>query len=172
VVSATYDRAFPHTLRISIVPEQQAAVLRAGESSWLVSARGRVMAKLGGSTSGGALPRIWLGAAKSVALGSFLSASSGGDAARALGAAGAFRSRVGTASLVGGVLTFHLRSGIELLLGTAGDVPLKVAVAERALRVLPAGTRFLDVSVPGRPVAGSTIPVSTSATKTSSRGRG
>ena len=30
VVSATYDRAFPHTLRITVVPERPAAVLRRG----------------------------------------------------------------------------------------------------------------------------------------------
>jgi len=34
-------------------------------------------------------------------------------------------------------------------------VRLKLAVARRALRGLPAGAAYLDVSVPGRPVAGS-----------------
>jgi hypothetical protein len=31
------------------------------------------------------------------------------------------------------MLVFHLHSGLEVLLGTGGDVRLKVAVAERAL---------------------------------------
>jgi hypothetical protein len=34
-------------------------------------------------------------------------------------------------------------------------VRLKLAIARRALRGLPAGTAYLDVSVPGRPVAGT-----------------
>ena len=46
VVSASYDRAFPHTLRITVVPERPAAVLRRGADSWLVSTRGRVMERL------------------------------------------------------------------------------------------------------------------------------
>src|SRR5579864_6400583 len=37
VVSVRYDRDFPHTLRIVVVPERPAAVLRRGPDSWLVS---------------------------------------------------------------------------------------------------------------------------------------
>ena len=54
-----------------------------------------------------------------------------------------------------GGLVFHLRSGVELRLGDPTDVRLKLAVARRALRGLPAGTAYLDVSVPERPVAGT-----------------
>ena len=46
VVSASYDRSFPHTLRITVVPERPAAVLRRGPDSWLVSRHGRVMERL------------------------------------------------------------------------------------------------------------------------------
>ena len=46
-------------------------------------------------------------------------------------------------------------SGLELLLGDTRDVALKLAVADRVLRVLPSGMRYLDVSVPDRPVAGA-----------------
>lgn len=168
IVSATYDRAFPNTLRISVVLERPVAVLRSGASAWLVSSRGRVMAPLA-ATADATLPRIWLGAKTRVSVGELLSGRKGAAVAHALGLAGSFRARVATASLTGGALVFHLRSGIELLLGTAGGVPLKVAVASRALQVLPSGTRFLDVSVPGRPVAGAHVPTSDSH-RTSSRG--
>ena len=64
---------------------------------------------------------------------------------------------------------FHLRSGLELLLGDGGDIKLKVAVAERVLAVLPSGSTYLDVSVPGRPVSGFGSP-SPTALQSSSRG--
>ena len=43
VVSARFDRAFPHTLRVIVVPERPVAVLRRGSTSWLVAASGRVI---------------------------------------------------------------------------------------------------------------------------------
>ena len=57
-----------------------------------------------------------------------------------------------------GTLVFHLRSGLELLLGDGGDIKLKVAVAARVLAILPTGSTFLDVSSPGRPVSGIGSP--------------
>lgn len=156
VVSATYDRAFPHTLRITVVPERPVAILRSGTSGWLVSVRGRVIASIAASADA-TLPRIWLGAKTHVRVADLLPLTNGGGIARALGSAGAFRARVATASLTGGVLVFRLRSGIEVLLGKPAGVPLKVAVATQALQALPSGTRFLDVSVPGRPVSSTRI---------------
>jgi len=156
-VSASYDRAFPHTLRITIVPERPAAVLRRGPDSWLVSARGRVMERLA-STSLPRLPRIWISTRTPVQTGAELTAAGAASAARALGLAGAFGSRVDYASYADGALVFHLRSGLELLLGDGGNVELKVAVAVRALAMAPTGSTFLDVSVPGRPVSGIRSP--------------
>jgi cell division protein FtsQ len=167
VVSATYDRAFPHTLRVTVIPERPAAVLRSGPSSWLVSARGRVMERL--SSSLPRLPRIWVSTRTPVRLGSQLATGGAATAARAVGLAGAFAARVVSASDTDGAVVFRLRSGIDLLLGNVGDVKLKVAVAARALEVLPVGSTFLDVSVPGRPVAGAGSSV---LTGTISSGRG
>jgi cell division protein FtsQ len=167
VVSASYDRAFPHTLRITIVPEQPVAVLRKGATAWLVSRRGRVMEPLA-ARADPSLPHIWLGGARKVAVGELLLPADGGVAAKALGLAGAFGGRVATAALVNGTLVFRLRSGIELLLGSPSQVALKVAVATQALTVLPSGSRFLDVSVPDRPVSGTRNP----SLQPSSRGRG
>jgi len=154
VVSARYDRAFPHTLRVTIVPEQPVAVLRKGKETWLVSARGRAIRQIP-RTARRALPRIWEPSAVQVSAGAFLAPDEGGTVARVLSLAQGFPARFTTASLAHGELTLHLRLGIELRLGEPVDVRLKLAVARRALRVLPPGSTYLDVAVPQRPVAGS-----------------
>jgi cell division protein FtsQ len=157
VVRASYDRAFPHTLRITVVAERPAAVLRSGRSSWLVSTRGRVIERLPGQNIPN-LPRVWVSSRTPVRLGADLAPVGTATAARAVGLAGSFASRVGSASDTEGVLVFHLRSGLELVLGGGGDIRLKLAVAARALTMLPPGSTFLDVSIPGRPVAGAGSP--------------
>jgi len=150
VVSARYDRAFPDTLRVTVVPEHPVAVLRTGPHAWVVSARGRVIRSI--ATDGApTLPRMWL-AEKTVRIGDVLPLSLGGALTRVLTAAGSFRSRIGTAAMANGFLIFHLRSGIELVLGSPSAIPLKVAVAARVLAQLPSGTRSVDVTVPSRPV--------------------
>ena len=168
VVSATYDRDFPHTLRITVVPERPAAVLRRGPDSWLVSTRGRVMEPLA-STAIPHLPRIWISTRTHVRTGGQVSGAGAASVARAAGIAGAFASRIVSATYTHGTLVFRLRSGLELLLGDPRDVKLKLAVAQRVLPMLPAGSTFLDVSIPGRPVSG-TGSSSISTTSTSSGG--
>jgi len=153
VVSATYDRAFPHTLRIAIVPETPVAVLHSGTQTWLVSARARVITPLVPGTRP-LLPRIWVPTAAPVTVGGFLAPMYGGTAARTLGLVRRFPARIATATLAHDELTFALRSGVELRFGAPADIRLKLAIARRALRVLPSGSTYLDVSVPGRPVAG------------------
>jgi hypothetical protein len=168
VVRSSYDRAFPHTLRITIVPERPAAVLRRGPDSWLVSRRGRVMERLP-SHGVPSLPRIWVSSRTRVRNGAIIAASGAGIAARAVGLSGPFAARIASASYTDGALVFHLKSGIALLLGEAGDIRLKVAVAARALGLLPSGSVFLDVSVPGRAVSGTVLPT-IAAPRSSSRG--
>jgi len=155
VVSAGYDRAFPHTLRITVVPERPVAVLRQGGEAWLVSARGRLVARVGRADDA-SMARIWVSRSADVGgVGAFLAPDAGGVAARALAFARDFPTRIVTARFANGSLTFQLASGVSLRLGDGGAMPLKLAVARRALRVLPAGTTYLDVSLPGRPVSGS-----------------
>jgi len=151
VVSATYDRAFPNTLRVTIVPEQPVAVLRTGATAWVVSTRGRVMRPVP-LNEVRMLPRMWI-SEKMVRVGEVLPRALGGSLARVLAAAGPMRGRVAAASLANGELVFHLRSGLALVLGAPTDIPLKVAVAARIFEQLPSGTRTVDVSVPSRPVA-------------------
>ena len=160
VVTAHYDRSFPHTLHVIVVPERPVAVLRRGTESWLVSARGRVISRMarGGDP---ALPRIWIPTAVDVVAGAFLDPTHGGTAARSLAlVAERFPARIATASFVGGNLTYRLRSGLELRMGDPTDVRLKLAIARRALFDLPPGATYLDVSVPRRPVAGANPQVS------------
>ena len=159
VLSAGYDRAFPHTLRVLVVPERPVAILRRGKDSWLVSTRGRIVASVPRGTEP-ALPRIWVPTATSVTLAGFLSPAQGGTAARALALAGTFPARIATAAYASDGLVFRLRSGLELRLGDPTDVRLKLAIARRALAALPAGATYLDVSVPRRPVAGTDSQVS------------
>jgi len=51
----------------------------------------------------------------------------------------------------------RLRSGLEVRLGDASQLPLKLAVTAHVLPLLVAGTTYLDVAVPDRPVAGQTL---------------
>jgi cell division protein FtsQ len=159
VVSARYDRGFPHTLRLRVVPEAAVAVVHRGRETWLVSARGRVMSRIPTGTHP-ELARIWVRHAATVAVGSFLAPGAGGTTARALALATRFPARVATAALAHGELVLKLRSGVEVRLGEPTDVRLKLAIARRALRQLPAGSAYVDVSVPGRPVAGPNSQVS------------
>lgn len=156
VVRASYDRAFPHILRIIVVPERPAAVLRRGPDSWLVSVRGRVLESLP-STGAPKLPRIWISSRTPVHIGASVAAAAA-TSARAAGVAGRFADRVSTVTDTNGTLEFHLKSGLDLLLGDGRDVRLKVAVAERVLPMLASGSRYLDVSNPGRPVSGTGSP--------------
>jgi hypothetical protein len=167
VVRASYDRAFPHMLRITVVPERPAAVLRRGPDSWLVSVRGRVMEQLP-STAAPKLPRIWV-SIRTAAHGGTRLGTEAATCARAAGLAGSFRSRVSSITDTNGTLEFHLKSGALLLFGDGRDVKLKVAVAERVLPILAAGSTYLDVSNPGRPVSGTGSPA-VIPTGTSSRG--
>ena len=155
VQSATYDRAFPNTLRVVVVPERPVAVLRQGAAAWLVSARGRVLRTLPRGVHR-ALPRIWLPRSSDVVVGATAPPDEGGRAAAALAIARrvGFRGRVRDVSTSGGSLVFALRSGLELRLGDDQDLALKLAVAAQILP-LAGGAKYLDVSLPARPVAGS-----------------
>ena len=159
VVAAGYDRSFPHTLHIDVVPERPVAVVRQGAKAWLVSARGRVVAPVP-PHGARALARVWIPRTTAVTVGGFLPANHGAAVARALALAGGFPAHFTTAALHRDGLTFRLRSGVQLRLGEATDIRLKLAIARRALRRLPPGSTYLDVSVPGRPVAGANSQLS------------
>ena len=157
VSTASYDRAFPHTLRVIVRPETPVAVARRGAEAWLVSGGARVISSVPLGTQR-ALPRIWLGSAADPQAGAALTDRPAVRAVRAL--ARADRSHFAPRILFGRFrehdLTFVLSSGLELRLGDIRALRLKLAVASQVLPQLleNGGYAYLDVSVPGRPVAG------------------
>jgi cell division septal protein FtsQ len=159
VRSSVVDRAFPHTLRIRVVPEFPVAVLRRGADSWLVSARGRVIGTIARGTHR-ALPRIWLPVRTEIEIGSLLADEPGGLAARSLAAfvGSGFGNRIAFVRALDGQITFGLRGGLEVRLGAPVDLRLKIAIAHGIVPTLafPAagGPDYLDLAVPERPVAG------------------
>jgi hypothetical protein len=159
VISATYDRAFPHTLRVRVVEERPVAVLHRGNDLFLVSARARVIRPLAANALLG-LPRIWVPSTTDVTLGATLGGEPG-SAVAALVPLHRFRLpvRVATAHAADGQLFLRLRTGLELRLGDARDLPLKLTIARQIVPTLPsAAGAYLDISVPERPVAGSDNP--------------
>jgi cell division protein FtsQ len=159
VVSAQYDRGFPHTLLVRVVPETPVAVVRRGAGAWLASARGRIIGVVA-RTRYRALPRIWLPATTQLVTGDILTGDAGASA-RALRSFvdARFAQRVLWARVAGGQLTLQLRSGLEVDFGPPSSLLLKIAVVRSIVPTLalPAhgGPTYLDVSVAGRPVAGT-----------------
>jgi cell division septal protein FtsQ len=159
VRTTVVDRAFPHTLRVKVVPELPVAVLRRGAESWLVSARGRVISSIPLRTQND-LPRIWLPTRTEIGKGAFLTDAPGALAARSLAAfvGSGFSARVAFVRALDGQITLGLRGGLEIQLGMPIDLPLKIAIARGILPTLAlpsaGGPDYLDITVPERPVAG------------------
>jgi cell division protein FtsQ len=154
VAAASFDRSFPHTLSIAVVPEVPVAVLRQGSSSWLAAAGGRVVAELEQGERPG-LPRVWLKRTVDVRVGESLQGPQRLAVAAVAPLVDAPLPSVVTSVVAGGEgLTLELRSGIELRLGDTSDLAVKLEVARRVLPQLGALRGYLDVSVPERPVAG------------------
>jgi cell division protein FtsQ len=157
VAASTYDRDFPHTLRVSVRPEHPVAVARRGPQAWLVAASARVIAAVPRHARP-ALPRIWLAHSGNPTVGSPITDRFGLRAVRALAFArlAHLRMRVTTVRVREHELTFLLASGLQLRLGDLRSVRLKLAVASRVLPSLKnGGYAYLDVSLPERPVAGT-----------------
>ena len=155
IAAARFDRAFPHTLAVTVVAERPVAVIRQGADAFVVSARGRIIRR----AERGALPslaRIWVRRTVGVlALGTTVT----DDVRMAVTAVSPlagrrFPSRVVSVSAQQDELTLRLRSGLEIRLGDATDIDLKLLVARRVIPRLQPGSRYLDVSVPDRPVGG------------------
>jgi cell division protein FtsQ len=160
VVTGAYDREFPHTLRVTVRPEHPVAVARRGTKAWLVASSTRTIAEVPLKTHP-ELPRIWVAHSGDPEIGRPVGDRLALRAVRALALARTshFGLRIRMVRVRQRDLTFMLASGLELRLGELQAVPLKLAVAERILPGLRAqrGFVYLDVSVPERPVAGTTL---------------
>ena len=166
VQSVTYDRAFPHTLRLVVVPEKPVAVVNQASNLWIVSVRGRI---IGGTSAAEApdLPRVRYLPDAPLTAGQFVA----DDATKTILAALSEAPRrmplpIHSARLEDGELTLVIAGEGEtrplLLLGEPVDVGTKLRVAALVLRKLGYEERdalaYLDVTLPDRPVA-STNPV-------------
>jgi cell division protein FtsQ len=159
VASASYDRDFPHTLRITVRSERPLAVVRRGDRAWLVAASGRVLAPMATGRLG-PLPRIWVPKSTDVEVGTALPDAHARAAVRALVPLHRFEfpARVRFVRASGKELTLVLGSGVELRLGDLDRLGLKLSVAARVLPqvgVPQKGPPYLDLTVPERPVASS-----------------
>jgi cell division protein FtsQ len=153
VANATFDRDFPHTLKVRVRLERPVAVLRRGSAAWVVSASARVLQQLEHKPYP-RLPRIWLPAATDVSV----NATLGGIAAMGIAAVAPLRplqigADVRQVLTSDRELTLVLGTGTELRLGDSGDLRLKLSIAKQILPIAN-GASYLDVSVPERPVAG------------------
>jgi hypothetical protein len=157
VRSFTYDRAFPHTLRVVVRREVPVLVVRRvpGPDAFLVAASGRVLRMLPHAHLS-SLPRLWVKRAGApITVGEPLPADlrPAAHALAALRGAGLPRV-VETVSVARTGLGLTLAGGFQIRLGDDGDVRLKLAIARRILRLTGAagGSGYVDVSVPERPV--------------------
>lgn len=158
-----YDRAFPNQLRVRVSVERPAAVLRRGNDRWLVSTEGRILRRLERRLRR-PLPVVWAARVFEPEVGAVLAA---GDAASAVAAVATIRAadaKLGRelwyVKADDHNLTAVLRDRTELRLGGPADLAVKSAIARRVLATLrreDATVAYLDVSVPARPVAGSSL---------------
>ncbi|HSK15093.1 MAG TPA: FtsQ-type POTRA domain-containing protein [Gaiellaceae bacterium] len=149
------DRAFPHTLRVAVEPELPLAVLRQGQAAWLLSERGRVMRKV--EPGAAKRPQVRFQGEDRIAAGDLVETD---EVALALAVLRRvpdnFPVRIQEVAVSGSAITLVLADGGELRLGERTDLPLKLEVAGRVLRLLTLAERqdlaYVDVTLPERPV--------------------
>ena len=163
VLSARFERSFPSTLEVTVHGERAVLLVREGAKSWVVSARGRVMRKVGDPRRS-RLPRLWLPKSVQLATGETLPLDQGRMAAAAVAPIARRVYPGGVRAVVTGkeALTLVLGEGTQVRLGDLGDLRLKLAIARRILHVAAANgdttPAYVDVSVPERPVLAAHQP--------------
>jgi cell division septal protein FtsQ len=160
VRSAVVDRSFPHTLSIRITTYRPAAAVRSGKAGYLISSDGRVLAEGVPDTS--TLPVIRVADGLTPPPGTRVRHGAVATALDVLRSVpSAFTRRVGhlrklTTDDTGIVAV--IGRGLQLRLGSGGDLDLKLRVAVRVLRSMQPSTRsalaYVDISVPSRPALG------------------
>jgi cell division protein FtsQ len=158
-----YDRSFPDGLTVIVSVERPVAVLRRAEENWLVSGEGRVLRKLERRLRR-PLPVVWVPRGVEPEIGSLLRAEKPARAVAALASmrssAPSFLQRIWYVSDGEHGLTITLRDHFEIRLGGASELPLKLEVGRRvlaAVRAVGSPASYVDVAVPERPVAGTTL---------------
>jgi cell division protein FtsQ len=161
VRAVTVDRAFPHTLRVVVVPERSLAVVRNGREAWLVSEEGRVI-RAAGADAGARRPLVWTASEPDLEPGAQVESENVLLSLQALRLLPRpFPERIQTARASNDEITLVLAEGMEIRLGRADRLALKLAVVARVLGATTAADRaglaYLDVSVPEKVVGGSTL---------------
>jgi cell division protein FtsQ len=160
VKSASVDRAFPHTVAVSIVMERPAALVRAGKASYVVSVDGRVLRAA--KKAADAMPRLVLPPTAQPAAGRTVDSAQMRSALHVLAVAPhRFPTSIAKLKKVvaspGGVVAVF-GHGLQVRLGTAGSLDLKLHVAARVLVRMGDSIRrsvaYVDVSAPARPAIG------------------
>jgi hypothetical protein len=158
-----FDRSFPNGLRVHVSVEPPVAVLRRADENWLVSVEGRVLRRLNVRLRR-PLPVVWIPHSVEPEIGAIVRAAEPAGAVGALasmrGAAPNFFRRIWYVAPGEHGLTIVLRDRVELRLGAAADLGLKLEVARRVLLAVGSagGTAtYVDVSVPERPVTDTTL---------------
>ncbi len=153
VQRAHVDRDFPHTLRVSIVPERTVATLRLADRLVVVAASGRILPVQPGS--GGlpvlAVPDGLVGAAG----GYVVLAGVRREVAVAAALPPRFPVTIASVSSTTDGLLATTESGTQIRLGDERDLAVKLDVAARILRGLGrdarARVRYVEVSAPAFP---------------------
>jgi cell division septal protein FtsQ len=158
-----FDRSFPNGLRVQVSVERPVAVLRRADENWLVSGRGRVLRKLERRLRR-PLPVVWVPRAFEPEIGAIVRADQPARAVAALAEASAgtprFARTIWYVKSGEEALTIVLRDRMELRFGNATELTLKLRVARQvltAVRATGSPATYIDVAVPERPVAGTTL---------------
>jgi cell division protein FtsQ len=160
VKSVSVDRAFPHTLAVTVQVEHPAVAVESAKTSYLVAGDGRVLESR--TTPPKRLPRVLLSSASTLLVGR---SSGDADVQAALAVLGQaphdFGARVGRITELiphGGAITAVVGKRLKLRLGAPDQLGLKLAVVERVMRRIThqqrAEVAYIDVSAPGRPAYG------------------
>jgi cell division protein FtsQ len=159
----SYDRSFPNGLTVTVSVERPVAVLRRANENWLVSGEGRVLRKLERRLRR-PLPVVWIPRGIEPEIGNLLRPEKPARAVAALASmrlsAPKFLQRIWYVGDGDHGLTLVLRDRFEVRLGSASDLALKLEVARRvlaAIRAVGTPATYVDVAVPERPVAGTTL---------------
>ena len=149
VRSASVDRAFPQTVRVTIVPERAVAIAPNGSERVVLAASGRVLGPVTPGTLG--LPLIAAAPGDLPAVGGSVQSAAVLQELR-VAAAPRRGLRFTAIGFTADGLTGRTAQGLDIRLGDDEDLAAKLRVARSVLRRAGAGADYIDVSVPGAPV--------------------
>ena len=149
VSSVTVDRAFPHSLEITVVPERAVAIAPNGSGRVVLAASGRVL----GTVSGGALGLPLIAAAPADVPGAGAHVASQGLLDELALASAPHRGlRFSAIGYGQDGLMGRTADGMTIRFGDSSDIAVKLRVARSVLRRASTGVQYVDVSVPAAPV--------------------